>query len=77
MLRRKCGAWVMTVGSYGAENCRGGRATAPIEEICCEKIRGCSYRARGVPHPMSAMHAIHHSFGQPCFPKALNQQRRV
>ena len=31
-------------GSFGARDQPGDRATAPIEEIWCEKIRGCSYR---------------------------------
>jgi hypothetical protein len=34
---------------------RGDRATAPIEEIWCEKIRGCSYRGGGASYSMSAM----------------------
>ncbi len=31
-------------GSFGGQNHPGGTATAPIEDIWCEKIRGCSYR---------------------------------
>src|SRR6476620_468540 len=29
----------------GVSSC-GGRATAPVEDIWCEQIRGCSYRGR-------------------------------
>ena len=36
----------------------GGTATASIEDICFEKIRGCSYRGRG---PSSSMSAMPHS----------------
>jgi hypothetical protein len=32
------------VRSSGAETSRGVRATAPIANICCQKIHGCSYR---------------------------------
>ena len=47
-------------------NCRD-RATAPIEDICCEKIRGCSYRRGntvltsrdyGASYSMSAMSGV-------------------
>ena len=31
-------------GSFGEHNLRGDRAIALIEDIWCEKIRGCSYR---------------------------------
>ena len=31
------------------------RATAPIEDIWCEKIRGCSYSGGGASYSMSAM----------------------
>ena len=34
--------------------CRA-RVTASIEDTCCEKIRGCSYRGRGASCPMSAI----------------------
>jgi hypothetical protein len=56
----------------GATLC-GDRATAPIENIWCEKIRGCSYRdaACSAQRPQCPA-AVHHSFGQPRLPKALN-----
>jgi len=31
-------------GPFGAENLCRGRATASIDDICFEKIHGCSYR---------------------------------
>ena len=34
---------------------RGDRATALIEDIWCEKIRGCSYREAVCLYSMSAM----------------------
>lgn len=33
---------------------RGDRATAPVQDIQCEKFRGCSYRRRGASYSMSA-----------------------
>lgn len=33
-------------GSSGGKKKRGDRATAPIENIWCEKMRGCSCRGR-------------------------------
>src|SRR6478672_11726575 len=33
----------------------GDRATARVEDICCEKIRGCCYRGRGTSYSMFAV----------------------
>ena len=33
----------------------GDRATALIEDIWCEKIRGCCYKGGGASHSLSAM----------------------
>jgi hypothetical protein len=44
-------------GPSGHVTLRGDRATALIEDICHEKIRGCSYRGSGASYSMSAMPA--------------------
>jgi hypothetical protein len=39
--------WCRTVaGSFGTVTVRGDRATATLEDIRCEKIRGCSLQRR-------------------------------
>jgi hypothetical protein len=42
-------------GTVEGETLRGDRATAPIENVWCRKIRGCSYRGRGASYSMAAM----------------------
>jgi hypothetical protein len=42
-------------GPVESERMGGDRATALIEDICYEKISGCSYRGGGASHSMFAM----------------------
>ena len=43
------------MGSFDGRELMGERTTASIEDIWCEKIRGCSYAGRGASYSMSAM----------------------
>jgi hypothetical protein len=42
-------------GSFGEREECGDRSTAPVEDIWCETIRGCSYSGGGASYSMSAI----------------------
>jgi hypothetical protein len=46
---------IIRQGPSESVSLRGDRATASVEGICCEKIRGCSCRVSSVFYSMSAV----------------------